>query len=267
MNTDTPTRLPRLELVGITKAYPSVVANDDVKLVVRPGEIHAVLGENGAGKSTLMKIIYGVTKPDSGSVLWDNREVSIESPAQARKIGIGMVFQHFSLFETLTVAENISLALDSAIAPNELAQRIKDADLLILEGAGGAAVPLDRRGTTLSALARDLGAPALLACAPGLGTLHHTLSTAAFLREAGVPLAGFAICRRAPVADRAWSRRCIVGSIRARSRPSWRPTWSPAACSPPTSNLPSKVPSPRRPLARAIGPENPADVQVSRPRP
>jgi general nucleoside transport system ATP-binding protein len=124
VNTDTPTRLPRLELVGITKAYPSVIANQDVNLVVRPGEIHAVLGENGAGKSTLMKIIYGVTKPDSGTMLWDNREVSIESPAQARKIGIGMVFQHFSLFETLTVAENISLALDSAIAPNELAQRI-----------------------------------------------------------------------------------------------------------------------------------------------
>ncbi len=126
MNPPISSKFPRLELVGITKAYPSVIANQDVNLIVRPGEIHAVLGENGAGKSTLMKIIYGVTKPDSGSVLWDNREVLIESPAQARKIGIGMVFQHFSLFETLTVAENISLALDSAVSPAKLAQRIKE---------------------------------------------------------------------------------------------------------------------------------------------
>jgi len=125
VNTDSSSKLRRLELVGITKAYPSVIANQDVNLVVRPGEIHAVLGENGAGKSTLMKIIYGVTKPDSGAILWDNREVSIESPAQARKIGIGMVFQHFSLFDTLTVAENISLALDSVIAPHELTERIE----------------------------------------------------------------------------------------------------------------------------------------------
>lgn len=117
---------PRLELRGITKAYPSVIANDNVSLIVRPGEIHAVLGENGAGKSTLMKIIYGVTKPDVGEILWENREVNIESPAAARRMGIGMVFQHFSLFETLTVAENISLALDTAIPSAELAQRISD---------------------------------------------------------------------------------------------------------------------------------------------
>lgn len=117
---------PRLELRGITKIYPSVVANDQIDLIVRPGEIHAVLGENGAGKSTLMKIIYGVTAPDAGEMLWENREVHIESPAEARRRGIGMVFQHFSLFETLTVAENISLALDTPIASAELARRISE---------------------------------------------------------------------------------------------------------------------------------------------
>ncbi len=116
---------PRLVLRGITKRYPAVVANDNVNLEVRPGEIHALLGENGAGKSTLMKIVYGVTKPDAGSVIWEGRPVHIGSPAEARRLGIGMVFQHFSLFETLTVAENISLALDQRTAPEQLASRIR----------------------------------------------------------------------------------------------------------------------------------------------
>ncbi|MDB5856163.1 MAG: ABC-type transport system, ATPase component [Herminiimonas sp.] len=103
--------VPRLQLVGITKAYPAVVANDKVDLTVGPGEIHAVLGENGAGKSTLMKIIYGAVKPDAGSVLWNGAPVHIASPTAARQLGIAMVFQHFSLFDTLTVAENIALGL------------------------------------------------------------------------------------------------------------------------------------------------------------
>lgn len=103
---------PRLALSGIVKRYPGVVANDGIALSVMPGEIHAVLGENGAGKSTLMKIIYGVTRPDAGEMAWEGRTVRIDSPAQARRLGIGMVFQHFSLFETLTVAENIALSLD-----------------------------------------------------------------------------------------------------------------------------------------------------------
>jgi len=118
------TARPRLQLLGITKRYPSVVANQDISLTVRPGEIHAVLGENGAGKSTLMKIIYGVTQPDAGEMLWEGRQVEIDSPATARRLGIGMVFQHFSLFETLTVTENVSLALDSPPPPAELAARI-----------------------------------------------------------------------------------------------------------------------------------------------
>ncbi len=116
---------PRLQLLGISKIYPSVVANDRVDLSVLPGEIHAVLGENGAGKSTLMKIIYGVTRPDAGEIMWEGRQVEIDSPHAARKLGIGMVFQHFALFETLTVAENIALALDETITPAALAPRIR----------------------------------------------------------------------------------------------------------------------------------------------
>jgi general nucleoside transport system ATP-binding protein len=115
---------PRLVLTGITKRYPSVVANDGVSLSVSPGEIHAVLGENGAGKSTLMKIIYGVTKPDAGTILWNDQYETIVAPSQARRMGIGMVFQHFSLFETLTVWENIALALDEPVPTARLAAQI-----------------------------------------------------------------------------------------------------------------------------------------------
>src|SRR6478609_5615248 len=103
---------PRLQLANITKRYPAVVANSDVSLFVQPGEIHAVLGENGAGKSTLMKIIYGSVAPDAGSVVFDGRAVSCRNPQEARALGIAMVFQHFSLFDTLTVAENVWLELD-----------------------------------------------------------------------------------------------------------------------------------------------------------
>ena len=99
-----PTSIPRLHLQGITKRYPAVLANDHIDLKVDAGEIHALLGENGAGKSTLMKIVYGVVRPDSGSIGWEGTPVTIDSPAAARRLGIGMVFQHCSLFETLTVA-------------------------------------------------------------------------------------------------------------------------------------------------------------------
>ena len=116
----------RLELSGITKRYPAVVANDGIDLAVMPGEIHAVLGENGAGKSTLMKVIYGVAKPDAGTIRWNGEPVEIASPARARALGIGMVFQHFSLFDTLTVAENIALALDRRAAGRGLQARIRE---------------------------------------------------------------------------------------------------------------------------------------------
>jgi general nucleoside transport system ATP-binding protein len=117
--------VPRLALRGITKRYPGVLANDDVDLDVSPGEIHAVLGENGAGKSTLMKVIYGVVRPDAGTIRWEGAPVRVRSPARARRLGIGMVFQHFSLFETLTVEDNIRLALDASSASG-LPQRIRD---------------------------------------------------------------------------------------------------------------------------------------------
>ncbi len=105
---------PLLSLERITKAFPGVVANDAVSLTVKPAEIHALLGENGAGKSTLVKIIYGVLQPDAGTIRWEGNPIRLNGPAAARKLGIGMVFQHFSLFEALTVAENIELALPSA---------------------------------------------------------------------------------------------------------------------------------------------------------
>jgi simple sugar transport system ATP-binding protein len=120
----TPSMRARLVLKGISKRYPAVLANDQVDLTVYPGEIHALLGENGAGKSTLMKIVYGVVKPDLGTIHWEGELATIASPAQARKLGIGMVFQHFSLFETLTVAENIALALDGHAKPESLGPRI-----------------------------------------------------------------------------------------------------------------------------------------------
>ena len=114
----------RIELRGMTKIYGAMRANDQVSLTVAPGEIHAVLGENGAGKSTLMKMIYGVTQPDEGEIIWNGQTVKIQSPAQARALGIGMVFQHFSLFETLTVVENIALVMDKRISLKTLSEQI-----------------------------------------------------------------------------------------------------------------------------------------------
>ena len=130
------TPAPRLTLRGITKVYPSVVANDRIDLDVASGEIHAVLGENGAGKSTLMKIIYGVVAADSGEVRWDGEPVTIESPGEARSLGIGMVFQHFSLFETLSVAENISLAVPG---------KLKEISARIVDVSGRYGLPVDPR--------------------------------------------------------------------------------------------------------------------------
>ena len=116
---------PLLSLQGITKRYPGVVANQDVSLTVLPGQAHAVLGENGAGKSTLMKIIYGSVKPDEGTLLFKGQPVHIRNPQEARKLGISMVFQHFSLFDTLTVAENVWLGLDKSLPLAEVTRRIE----------------------------------------------------------------------------------------------------------------------------------------------
>jgi simple sugar transport system ATP-binding protein len=114
----------RLELIGIGKQYPGVKANDGVNLSVAPGQIHAVLGENGAGKSTLMKIIYGAVQPDEGEIRWNGQRVSVRNPHEARALGISMVFQHFSLFDTLSGAENVWLGLDKSMPLPEVTRRI-----------------------------------------------------------------------------------------------------------------------------------------------
>ncbi|MEX6504091.1 ABC transporter ATP-binding protein [Pseudomonas zhanjiangensis] len=125
MSSSTP--VARLRLTAISKRYPGCLANDRIDLNIAPGEIHALLGENGAGKSTLMKIIYGVTQPDSGEIRWQGQAVRMRDPAMARELGIGMVFQHFSLFETLSVAQNIALALGAQAGPaKQLEARIRE---------------------------------------------------------------------------------------------------------------------------------------------
>ena len=113
-----------LKASKINKSFGNFVANKDIDISIAKGEIHALLGENGAGKSTLVKIFYGVLKPDTGTIAINDNEVSISSPNSARKNGIGMVFQHFSLFPALTVAENILIALDKKIKFKELISEI-----------------------------------------------------------------------------------------------------------------------------------------------
>jgi general nucleoside transport system ATP-binding protein len=115
-----PSGLPRiesLEMRGITKRFPGVLANDNVDFEVRAGEIHALLGENGAGKSTLMKILYGLYQPDAGEIYLDGRRIEIHSPTDSINHGIGMIHQHFMLVENMTVAENVALGLRSSRAP------------------------------------------------------------------------------------------------------------------------------------------------------
>ncbi len=113
-----------LEARNVSKHFGALKANDDVSLAVKPGEIHALLGENGAGKSTLVKMIYGSLQPTSGEFFWNGDPVRISAPSVARHLGVGMVFQHFSLFEALTVAENISLALSDKFDLARLSSRI-----------------------------------------------------------------------------------------------------------------------------------------------
>src|SRR5512142_1018814 len=107
----------RVEMRGIVKRFPGVLANDGVDFDVLPGEVHALLGENGAGKSTLMRQLYGMYQPDSGQILLDGVPHVFHSPADAIKAGIGMIHQHFMLVPTLTVAENVALGLKSSREP------------------------------------------------------------------------------------------------------------------------------------------------------
>lgn len=150
---------------GLTKTYPGVRANDDVSFLVSPGEIHALLGENGAGKSTLVKMIYGLVRPDAGRMTLDGRPHAPADPRAARAAGVGMVFQHFSLFDALSVAENIALGMDAPPPRAELSRRIAD-----VSAAYGLPLNPSRRVASLSAGERQrveivrclLGNPRLL---------------------------------------------------------------------------------------------------------
>jgi general nucleoside transport system ATP-binding protein len=125
LSEDKSVETPRLELKHISKQYPAVRANDDVCLAVQPGEIHAILGENGAGKSTLMKIVFGAVQPDAGDIFIDGKQVTIRNPHEAKARGIAMVFQHFSLFDTLTAAENVWLGLDTGATLTQVSERMR----------------------------------------------------------------------------------------------------------------------------------------------
>jgi simple sugar transport system ATP-binding protein len=114
-----------LSIQGLTKAYPGVVANDDISFDIGAGEVHALLGENGAGKSTLVKMIYGLVKPDAGRMAMLAMPYAPAEPRAARAAGVAMVFQHFSLFDALTVAENIALGMENPPAMRDLAGRIR----------------------------------------------------------------------------------------------------------------------------------------------
>jgi len=118
-----------LDIRGLTKAYPGVVANDDVSFAIAPGAVHALLGENGAGKSTLVKMIYGLVKPDSGTMTLNGTTYAPAEPRAARLSGVAMVFQHFSLFEALSVAENIALGMENPPRPRDLSDRIREVSL------------------------------------------------------------------------------------------------------------------------------------------
>lgn len=112
-----------LTVENLTKLFGSFAACDGIDLAIAPGEIHALLGENGAGKSTLVKMLFGVLAPSAGRILWDGRPVRITTPAVARQTGIGMVFQHFSLFEALTVAENIALSMSPDVSLGHISEQ------------------------------------------------------------------------------------------------------------------------------------------------
>jgi ABC-type uncharacterized transport system ATPase subunit len=129
-------RIDLLEMRGITKRFPGVVANQQVDFDVRAGEVHALLGENGAGKSTLMKILYGLYLPDEGEILLDGKPVSITSPSDAIELGIGMIHQHFMLVQTLTVAENVALGLSSSRGPLTDLDRVSKRILELAERYG-----------------------------------------------------------------------------------------------------------------------------------
>jgi general nucleoside transport system ATP-binding protein len=128
--------IPLLQTKGLIKRYGDFLANDAIDIEIHPHEIHALLGENGAGKSTLVKMIYGLIQPSDGEMLWQGNRMVLSGPSEARKLGIGMVFQHFSLFENLTVAENVALGLDGR-------ESFKDMSARLMQVSASYGLPLD----------------------------------------------------------------------------------------------------------------------------
>src|SRR6476469_1862175 len=116
---------PLLQTVGLTKRYGTFLANDSIDIDIWPQQIHALLGENGAGKSTLVKTIYGLIQPSEGEMRWQGQPIVLSGPSEARSRGIGMVFQHFSLFDNLTVAENVALGLDGKESFKDMSARLE----------------------------------------------------------------------------------------------------------------------------------------------
>jgi ABC-type uncharacterized transport system ATPase subunit len=159
----------RLELRGITKRFGSLVANDQIDLVVEPGQIHALLGENGAGKTTLMNVLYGLTHPDEGEILLDGQPAVFRSPADAIRAGIGMVHQHFMLVPVFTVAENVTLGVERTRGLGLLDRRRARRDVLELSERYGLNVNPDTYVENLP-----------------VGTQQRVEIIKALLREAGV---------------------------------------------------------------------------------
>ena len=116
---------PLLQTVGLTKRYGTFLANEAIDIDIWPQQIHALLGENGAGKSTLVKTIYGLIQPSEGEMRWQGEKMVLSGPSEARARGIGMVFQHFSLFDNLTVAENVALGLDGKESFKDMSARLE----------------------------------------------------------------------------------------------------------------------------------------------
>src|SRR6195952_1643504 len=116
---------PLLQTIGLTKRYGDFLANENIDIDIWPQQIHALLGENGAGKSTLVKTIYGLIQPSDGEMRWQGEKMTLSGPSEARARGIGMVFQHFSLFDNLTVAENVALGLDGKESFKDMSARLE----------------------------------------------------------------------------------------------------------------------------------------------
>jgi ABC-type uncharacterized transport system ATPase subunit len=114
-----------LQTIALTKRYGDFLANNAIDIAIWQKEIHALLGENGAGKSTLVKTIYGLIQPSEGEMRWEGHKMVLSGPSEARSRGIGMVFQHFSLFDNLTVAENVALGLDGKESFKDMSARLE----------------------------------------------------------------------------------------------------------------------------------------------